>query len=565
MVNHIPDSDNKHNSKQKLPKVIVIGGGFGGLYTARYLKKYAKRKLDIELISERNYFVFQPMLPEVAAGNINAQDAVSPLRSLLPGIRVRLGEVTKVDFKKQTLYLLQGKKRTLIPQHYDHLVLATGQITDLGRLPGFSEHSLCLRDTADAFLLRNRIIKCLETADVSIYEDIKRAALCFVVVGGGFSGVETVGEVAEMIRRSVKYYPNINPADLDIVLMQKGSTILPELAPTLGERTLKKLRKRGVRFLLDTGASSATANSITTDTGITIKTSTIVTTVGNGPSPFIKSMNLPMYRGRIQTDSYLRVLGYDNVWAVGDAALTPLAGSDAYAPPTAQFAVREAARLGANIAASVEQKPLINFVYKPRGAMASIGHYYGVVEIFGIKISGVLAWFLWRGFYLSMLPGLATRIRVAVAWMLDYFLPRTIATIQQPEVPACHYIHYAKDDEVFARGQFIEGFYTVVKGSFEMRIKEPNGEYLIKTLRQGSHWGERILEFDGIATGTVTALEDSVVLLLNKNDFFKLSTAFKPFRDYIESIDDSHYSQNVQKLAANRLLKSDDSNAKNSA
>ena len=238
---------------------------------------------------------------------------------------------------------------------YDHVVIATGQVTDLSMFPGFTQHSMTMNDLADAQRLRNHVIQCLELADITLNAQLKKAALTFVVAGGGFSGVETMGELVEMIRRTLHHYPNIAPEEIKPILIQRGDRLLPEMQPELSEYAVQSLIRAGVEVRLKTGISSATAMSLATQDGQSIQCMTTVTTIGNGPSGFLRSLDLQLVKGKIPVNANLEVVDLDNVWALGDAALIPMEANgkltdlSTYAPPTAQFAVREAQFLAKNI------------------------------------------------------------------------------------------------------------------------------------------------------------------------------------------------------------------------
>lgn len=523
-------------------KVIIVGGGFGGVFTAKYLYKYGKGQFDIELISSQNYFVFQPLLPEVAAGTINAQDAVTPLRSMLPGIKIRLAEVKAVDFDSKQITILQGRKRILQTISYNHIVLSGGQITDLSLFTGFQQHSLKMKNLSDAYHLRNHVIKCLELADVTTIPEVKQQFLTFVVAGGGFSGVETMGELMEMIHRTLKYYPNISKEEIRAVIIQRDHRILMEMSAKLSEYTHRDLEKRGVEILLNVGVESATANAVYTSDGKAIKTNTIVTTIGNGPSGFAKSLGIELTRGKIPTNRNLQVVTRKRAWSLGDAALIPLNDDDepAYAPPTAQFARQEAKVLARNIVLFEQEKNLNVFDYAPKGIMASLGSHTGVAEVYGIKIKGLIAWLLWRTLYIGMLPTFVTKVRVAFNWIFDYLMPRTIVQFAHAQESATKYLHYAKGDVLFEQGQVLDGFYTVISGSLEISNKDEN---FVKTINAGEHWGERIIQKDLGVTGTVRALEDTVVLRLKRDDFVRLRGSMTVLDNYFESIDINKYSK----------------------
>jgi NADH:quinone reductase (non-electrogenic) len=521
-------------------KVVIIGGGFGGMFTAKKLHKLCRGTLDIELISKINYFVYQPLLPEVAAGTLNPQDAVTPLRTLLKGVHVRLAEVTGVDLEAKQVVLLQGQKKILQRLDYDHLVIATGQVANLSAFPGFESHSLTMKDLSDAYRLRNHVIECMEMADVTRFPDIKTRALTFVVAGGGFSGVETMGEMAEMIERILPQYPNIRRDEIRMVMIQWDARILPELPEHLADYALAQLQKRGVEVWLKTGIQSATNQSVHTSDGRSLNTRTIVTTIGNGPSEFVKSLPLTLERGRIAVSRELEVVGLQNVWAIGDAALIPLTGdteNPRYAPPTAQFAAHEANTLAHNILNRSRGEGLLPFDYKGVGIMASLGGYRGVAELSGRRITGLLAWLIWRVAYIGMLPGIATRIRVGLNWVFDYFMPRTIVYMGDSDRPATRYLYYSKGELVQHAQEVPGGFYVVISGSFEQVLQRADGEAHVNQLHPGDSWGARAMKEQRLTQGTITALEDSKLLLVRGEDFQRLRNAYEPLNELLSTSD----------------------------
>jgi NADH dehydrogenase len=524
-------------------KVLVIGGGFGGVFAAKALERLGRGKLEVELVNANNYFVFQPLLPEVAAASIHSADAVVPLRQLLRRLQVRQAEVMGIDFAKKTVIVVQGARRVPVDLHYDELVIALGTGTDLKRFPGLPEHALTMKDLADAHRLRTHVIGCLETADITREPDIKQQLLTFVVVGAGFSGVETVAEVRELVRRALKYYPNIRPDEVRFYLIEYAPRILPTFPADLAAYATRRLQINGVEVMTGVGTKSATGTAVELTDGRIIPTSTIVATIGTGPHPLVETLGLDMHWGRIRTDRFMRVPGQEGVWALGDAALIPLVDNPAedpahYATQTAQFAVREGRQLADNIVAKIDGKELKPFAYTSKGSLASLGMSKAVADVYGIKLSGTLAWLLWRGFYLSFLPGFAAKFRVGVTWLLNSVMPPNIVQIQVPP-PATRYIHYRKGDRVFEPGMLIDGFYTVIKGSFRLTIDNPEtGEHFEKVFGVGEHFGERVLLRSALRTGLVVALEDGILLFIAQKDFTRFARAFpfleNYFKEYIE-------------------------------
>ncbi len=524
-------------------KVLVIGGGFGGVFAAKALERQGRGKLDVELVNANNYFVFQPLLPEVAASSIHSADAVVPLRQLLRRLQVRQAEVMGIDFEQKKVIVVQGTRLVPIDLHYDEIVIALGTGVDLKRFPGLPEHALTMKDLADAHRLRTHVIGCLETADVTDDPDVKQQLLTFVVVGAGFSGVETVAEVRELVRRALKYYTNIKTDEIRFYLIEYANRILPTFPADLAEYATRRLQIHGIEVLTGVGTKSASGSGVELTNGRFIPTSTIVATIGNGPHPLVATLGLDMQWGRIKTDRFMRVPGRDGVWALGDAALIPLVDNPSedpadYATQTAQFAVREGKQLASNIVAKIEDKDLKPFAYTSKGSLASLGMSKAVADVYGIKLSGTLAWLLWRGFYLSFLPGFAAKLRVGVTWLLNSVMPPNIVQIQSTP-PATRYIHYRKGDRVFEPGMLIDGFYTVTKGSFKLTIDNPEtGEHFEKVFGPGEHFGERVLLKSALRTGLVVALDAGVLLFIAQKDFTRFARAFpfldNYFKDYIE-------------------------------
>lgn len=548
-------------------KIVVLGGGFSGVFCARYLADLAGKNIQIELISERNHFVFQPFLPEVAAGAISASDAVVPLRAMLKqaNVRVRQATVRAISHENKTVEIAvgRGRKRTLIS--YDHLVFGMGLKVDLSRIPGLGEHAFKMKTLSDAFKLRNHVISRLEWADATEYSDLRKSLLTFVVIGAGFSGIETIGEIQEMIARVLPSYPRLNIEDVRFVVVEFQDRILPELPPSLREYSLKTLQKRGVEFRLGVATKSITGATVQLSDGSKIETSTVVATIGNGPSDIALDTGFTLERGRIVVDEFMKVKGCEDVWAIGDAAcvlvekpspanktsdLSSSLTADDYfvAPPTAQFAVRQARHLANNIHNEVIGSSLRRFRYSAKGALASLGNKAGCGTVYGFKVKGFLGWLVWRAFYLSFLPSIGTRLRVLSNWLIDLFLPRNTVQIVPEEASSFRFEHFREGEVLAEDGMVSDDFYIVVEGAFELTISEqdPMGP-LVKVFRKGGHFGERMLLDLGfqkaglmnakpqeVLSGRVVALEDSIALVIGKHDFELLSSYMPILEKYFD-------------------------------
>ncbi len=529
--------------------VTVLGGGFAGAFAAKRLRKVLPADVEVELVSERNYFVFQPLLPEVVGGTITATDAVTPLRLMLKDINVRMGEVMDIDFANKKIELAQGSGR--IPQFlsYDALVMALGTRGMDTLFPGLADHGFFVKNLTDAQQLRNHVIHCLEHADVTRNAQLKSQLLTFVIAGGGFSGVEVAGEVQELIARSLRHYPNISKDELKILLVHSGKEILPELSERLGAHARERLVRRGVEFLLETRLAGATAMGVETSAGDFVGSHTLICTIGNGPVELLEHLPLTLERGQIAVDANLQVEGQEGVWALGDNARVPL-DDGSFAPTTAQFAVREAELIATNVAAWLQGQSQAPFSYEPKGSMASIGHYDAVAEVYGRPLSGVFAWLLWRGFYWSLVPSVSTRLRIALNWLFDYVLPRSIVQISAPDDTGLSRRHYKAGDVLFDPGQHIDGLYTVVSGRLESRILRSSGDSgeadHVRLIGVGEHWGEHSLSKPQATIGRLVALEDSEVLLIRRADFTRLSAALPFFQTYFDELPEARYPEELQ-------------------
>lgn len=526
-------------------RVVVLGGGFGGMYTARALRRALGRKAEIEIINAENYFVFQPLLPEVGAGSITPAHAVSPLRFILKGVAIRKAVVDSVDFTRKVVTVFQGIQRRPTEVPYDHLVIALGQGADFSRMPGLEEHALKMKTLEDARRLREHVIEQLEHAQVTALPDTKRGALTFTVVGGGFSGVETVGEMKELIDRSLPFYSNIDPSEVRVLLVEYAPRILNEMPQELADYASAHLQKHGIELKLKTGVKSCTHRQLVTSDGEVIDTRTIVATIGNAPLPVITRMGLPMDKGRIVVDRSLKVQGQDAVWALGDCALIPLkeGATDRhdFAPPTAQFAVREAKRVAKNIAATIKGKTPGIFAYSSRGSLASLGAKRGVADLMGRSVTGFPAWFVWRSYYLALLPGLGTKIRVMINWTLDLIGARSLVQLRTYRKPPMRYVYFRAGDRIYEAGDRSDGFYTVISGAVEMERPDPEtGEMKTRIIGPGDHFGERIILGATRRRTTVRAKEDTKVLVMNRAEFLMLTEGFEAFRDYFRPYMEKH-------------------------
>ena len=421
---------NRPIDKSGKKRIVILGGGFGGVYAAMQLEKLLARDPAIEicLVSQDNFFLFTPMLHEVAASDLDITNIVNPLRKLLSKAEVLVGDVNQIDLPNKRVSISHGYRNHSLQIDYDHLVIALGSITNFYDIPGLADLALPMKSLRDAIQLRAQIIRHLEEANSNSAD--RQALLTFVVAGGGFAGVETVAALNDFVREALPFYPNLREDMLRVILVHSGSVLLPELGEDLGRHTQKVLARRGVRILLNTRVKSMTEDKVFVTYRAPILCSTLVWTAGTVPSPLIAPLPCAKERGRIVVNQFLQVSDSPDVWAVGDCAFVPDGRNPGKAhPPTAQHAIREGRVVAQNIAAALLGRPLKSFSFRTIGLLASIGRRAGVARIFGFNFSGFFAWWMWRTIYLSKLPGLDKKVRVAFDWTLDLLFPKDVCAV----------------------------------------------------------------------------------------------------------------------------------------
>jgi NADH:ubiquinone reductase (H+-translocating) len=429
-------------SGQARQRVVILGGGFGALYAALHLDRTVARDPadDVLMIAPQNFLVFTPMLHEVASGTLDPSSIVVPIRQVLRHVELFQAEATAVDFGGRTVtarYGVDGRTRTL---PFDQLLIAVGSQT---RFPaGLRSRAHGMKTIHDALVLRNWLIGLLERAEVEENAERRRALLTIAVAGGGFSGVETVGAINDFLQEVARHYPRASSERPALVLIEPLGRLLPEFDPALGTYTQAKLRAAGIDVRLNTKVGSFDGRMLSLDEPSApnpelLPARTLIWTAGVTPSPLIESLPLLKERGRIVVNDRMTVPGVEGVWACGDCATIPNERGAAY-PPTAQHAGREGSHVGANIAAAVrgELQSIRPFRYKMLGQFAAIGRKSAVATVFGLRFSGFLAWLLWRGAYLLMLPRLDRKVRVFLEWLLDACFARD--TVQLLTVQSIH-------------------------------------------------------------------------------------------------------------------------------
>ncbi|ARX84569.1 MULTISPECIES: NAD(P)/FAD-dependent oxidoreductase [Streptomyces] len=433
-------------------RILVVGGGYVGMYTALHLQRKLKPELkrgavEIVVISPDPYMTYQPFLPEAAAGSISPRHVVVPLRRVLDKCRVIVGEVRSVDHAKRTASFttLATVEEGAGPLDitYDELVLAPGSISRTLPVPGLADYGIGFKTVEEAIGLRNHVIEQMDIASSTRDPAVRDAALTFVFVGGGYAGVEALGELEDMARYAARYYHNVKAEDMKWILVEASGRILPEVGPEMGKYTVSQLRKRNIDVRLETRLDSCEDRVAVLDDGARFPTRTVVWTAGVKPHPLLAATDLPLTeRGRLKCTAELAVDGAPHAWGAGDAAAVPDVTADEpgkECAPNAQHAVRQAKVLGDNIAASVRKQPLKEYAHKYVGSVASLGLHKGVAHVYGRKLKGYPAWFMHRVYHLSRVPTLNRKSRVLAEWILSGLFKREIVSLGSLEHPRAEF------------------------------------------------------------------------------------------------------------------------------
>jgi NADH:quinone reductase (non-electrogenic) len=532
-------------SAHRTRRVVILGGGFGGAYTAMHLERQLKSRvrrrgagdIEIALVSHENYLVFQPLIPEVVSSSIGIVDTIAPLRRLCPRTRLYTRSVQSVDLAARTVTLAPGFQPRPLVLEYDHLVVALGNVTGLAGLPGGQQHVLPFKSLGDALYLRNHVIHVLEEAEIEADPEVRKGLTTFVVAGGGFSGVEIAAELNDFVREVVEDYPDIDPQDLKVLLLHSRDRILPELSEQLGRFAERVLRKRGVDIRLGCRLAGATASAAILNSGERIPSRTIVSTVPAVPHPLVAGLPVPRERDRLVVNETLAVPQASGVWAVGDCAAVRDPKTHELVPTTAQHAIREAECVADNIVASLDGGPLRTFGFSGLGQLASLGRHSAVAQVFGVKLSGLAAWFLWRTIYLMKLPGLDRKLRVATDWALDLILRQDIVQLKTDRTQAIGYEHFDAGEYVVRQGDVGDKLYIIKKGEVEvLKARAGASDERVAVLKGGDSFGEMALLTGAPRTATVRSMTPLDVMVVGREDFLALIGSFPELRAIFEEL-----------------------------
>jgi NADH dehydrogenase len=414
-------------------RIVIAGGGFGGLYAARTLERVLPaHAAQITLVNDVNFMLYTPLLPGAAAGTLEPRHVVVPLREELETTDLRLGRVTGADPERNILQVdtIEGHHEEL---EYDHLIVALGSVSRTLPIPGLAQHAIGFKTLSEAIALRNRVLLTLEMAE-TLDDDERRAAyLSYVFVGGGYSGVEGLAELQDFASDVIHLYPRCRVQGMRWMLVEAAERPMMEVPPKLSDFTVRELRGRGIEFRIGQTVEEVTDRSVTLSTGEVVPARTVVWTAGVKPHPVVQKLGLPLTdKGRIEADRFMQVPGHDNVWAIGDAAAVPdPARKGQPSPPTAQHGLRQGRAVAKNVAAAVGRGRPRPFRYRTLGVFVDLGRHQAVASTLGIRWRGFPAWFLARTYHMAAMPGVKRRLRLVVDWTVDLLFDRDASELGQ--------------------------------------------------------------------------------------------------------------------------------------
>ncbi|QES49000.1 FAD-dependent oxidoreductase [Streptomyces venezuelae] len=429
-------------------RILVVGGGYVGMYTAlRLQQKLRAGEAEVTVVTPEPYMTYQPFLPEAAAGSISPRHVVVPLRRVLDRCRIVIGEARRIDHTKRTATVTtlatEDEGAGPLQLEYDEIVVAPGSVSRTLPIPGLADYAIGFKTVEEAIGLRNHVIEQMDIASSTRDPAIRDAALTFVFVGGGYAGVEALGELEDMARFAARYYHNVKPEDMKWILVEASDRILPEVGPEMGKYTVRELRRRNIDVRLETRLDSCENRIAVLSDGSRFPTRTVVWTAGVRPHPVLEATDLPKNdRGRLSCTPFLTVQGVEHAWAAGDAAAVPdiTAGEPGReCAPNAQHALRQAKALADNLLASLRGEVLTEYAHKYAGSVASLGLHKGVAHVYGRKIKGYPAWLMHRAYHLSRVPTVNRKMRVLAEWTLSGLFKREIVSLGSLEHPRAEF------------------------------------------------------------------------------------------------------------------------------
>jgi NADH dehydrogenase len=508
----------------KKKRVVIAGGGHAGFRAAKRLLalRKASDNLEIVMISGEGAEVYHGLMPQIVGGKIQARNLLVPLRNFLPGIIFYNLEVQRIDLEQRKVYVDPAEERDLIEIEFDYLVIALGSITDLSRFPGLQEHGLQTKTIGDVYHLHDHLLEMLERASVATDPVERKRLLTFLVAGAGYAGVEIGAEANDLLRQALKHYPNLRQEDIDISIVTSTGRILPAMPERMARRATEYLGRKGVKILVNTSIASANSGEAVFSSGERTGSRSLIVTVGIGPNPVVAALQVKKDRGRIVTDEFCRVSGLQGVYAVGDAAAVPLYKTDTVCPASALYAFTQGKCTGTNIIAEMRSKPLKQYTFRNFGEVAQLGNGFGLVQLYGIPLAGVVASVIARLTFFVLIQSWRCRLGLIADWTNSLIFSPDINQMKIARSDLIVPLRFAAGQEIIRQGEPGSRFYIVNSGRVEVVRSNGSSETVLATLGPGKYFGEvALLESSG-RTATVRAVEDTRVLSIARKDFTTL-------------------------------------------
>jgi NADH:ubiquinone reductase (H+-translocating) len=526
------------------PHVLCLGGGWASMYCVRVLRRSIRRgAVDVTVVGRDNFHTFHGFIAEMLTGRIQPGQIISPARRLFPPARFHNAEIEAIDVKRRVVTTSRYLDGRIYELTYDHLLVAIGSIDDLSRFPGVAEHTFRLKTYADCFRVRNQLLAMLELAELESDPEERRRLLTFVVVGGGYGGIEVAGELHDFIRVVAKReYRRIDPSEARVIVVHSGPRILPELMDRhaqLVDYAERYLRGRGVELRVDVRLAAATPEAAVLSDGTRIDTRTIISSAGTALSPLLDAFDGPRdERGRLVTDTYGRVQGHQGIWAAGDCAAVPHPHGGS-CPPLAIYAMTQGRQIGANILRSASNGPLAPYRFTGLGDACGLGRRRAVGQLRGIAVTGVPAWILWRAFFFWHVPTFDRKLRILLDWITTPLFGRDIVEIRLREPLGVRRQHYEAGQSIVREGERGQHVYFIARGEVEVVQSDGDGSRVVARLGPGDHFGEIAVFRDTRRTGTVRALTAVELVAVGAQEARALGEMVRPFAEHVTRLPQS--------------------------
>jgi NADH dehydrogenase len=502
-------------------RVVILGGGHAGFRAAQRLlkRRRASDNLEIVVVSAETAEVYHGLMPQIVGGKIQARNLLVPLRNFLQGIVFYNHEVERIDIDQRKVYLDPAEERDLIEIPFDYLVIALGSITDLARFPGLQEHGLQTKTIGDVYHLHDHLLEMLERASVATDAVERKRLLTFLVAGAGYAGVEIGAEANDLLRQALRFYPTLRQEDLSISIVTSTNRILPAMPERMAHHASEYLERKGVKILLNTSIVSVNSGEAVFSNGERVGTRSVIVTVGIGPNPVVAALPFKKDRGRIVTDEFCRVPGQHRVYAVGDAAAVPLYKADGPCPASALYAFTQGKCAASNIIQEIRGKPLRQYKFHNFGEVAQLGNRFGLVQLFGVPLSGILASVLARVTFFVLIHSWRCRLGLLADWTNSLIFSPDINQMKIARTDLIVPLRFAAGQEIIRQGEPGSRFYIVNTGKVEVVRRNGTSETVLATLGPGKYFGEVALLQSSGRTATVRATEDTRVLSIARKDF----------------------------------------------